>query len=112
MTRQQLSKVGICIPKTKEEAIARLLLGQMILLIIKDNNEWIPCFLKMRKLGLSFISNATFKIPTYSEFVIWKFVYGVDVGGVNYAYTPSNDFGKRVICYPVSIDQCRQLTIY
>lgn len=112
MTRQQLSKVGISIPKTKEEATARLFLGQMILLFIKDDNEWIPCFLKVRRLGTKFISNATFKIPTYSEFVVWKFDYGVDVGGVNYAHRPSEVFGRRVICYSVTIDQCRQLNIY
>jgi hypothetical protein len=112
MTRGQLTKVGISIPKTKEEATARLLLGQTILLFIKEDNEWIPCFLKMRELGLNFISNSTFKIPTYSEFVVWKFVYGVDVGGVNYAYRPSEVFGRRVICYPISINQCRQLNIY
>lgn len=112
MTRQQLLKVGICIPKTKEEATARLLLGQMILLFIKEDNEWIPCFLRKCKPGLSFTSNATFKIPTYSEFVVWKFVYGVDVGGVNYAYKPYEVSGRRVICYPVTIDQCRQLNIY
>ena len=112
MTRQQLLKVGICIPKTKEEATARLLLGQTILLFIKDDNEWIPCFLKVRRLGLTFISTAAFKIPTYSEFVVWKFAYGINVGGVNYAYRPSEVFGRRVICYPISIDQCRQLNIY
>lgn len=44
MTRGQLAKVGISIPKTKEEATARLLLGQTILLFLKDDNEWIPCF--------------------------------------------------------------------
>lgn len=112
MTRQQLLKVGICIPRTKEEATARLLLGQMILLFIKDGNEWIPCFLKVRGSGLKFISTVAFKIPTYSEFVVWKFDYGVDVGGVNYAHRPSEVFGKRVICYTVTIDQCRQLNIY
>lgn len=69
-------------------------------------------FLRKHESGFSFISNATFKIPTYPEFVVWKFVYGIDVGGVNYAYRPSEVFGRRVVCYPVSIDQCRQLNIY
>ena len=113
MTRGQLAKIGAYIPKTKEELIARLLVGQMVLVFTKYRNQWKPCFLEKHTSSLNNISEMIFKIPAYSEFVVWKFVFGIydPHTDINYVYNGRDILYKKVLLYKITLDQCRQLNI-
>ena len=114
MTRGQLTKVGAYIPRTKEELIARLLVGQIVLVFTKYRNQWKPCFLEIHASSVSDVSKMMFKIPVYSEFVIWKFVFGIvdPHTDINYVHNGRDMLYKRVLLYEITPDQCRQLNIY
>lgn len=114
MTRGQLVKIGVYIPRIKEELIARLLVGQTVLVFTKYRNQWKPCFLETSTSSVSDISKMIFKIPTYSEFVVWKFVFGIadPHTDINYIYNERDVLYKRVLLYKITPDQCRQLNIY
>lgn len=114
MTRGQLAKIGVYIPKTKEELIARLLVGQTILVFTKYRNQWRPCFLETHTLNVGAVSKMIFKIPIYSEFVVWKFVFGIadPHTDINYIYNGRDVSYKRALLYKITPDQCRQLKFY
>lgn len=114
MTRGQLAKVCVYIPKTKEEFIARLLVGQTVLVFTKYRNQWKPCFLEIHTSSVNDVSKMMFKIPTYSEFVVWKFVSEISNPhtDINYVYNGRDILYKRVLLYTITSDQCRQLNIY
>lgn len=114
MTRGQLAKVCVYIPKTKEEFIARLLVGQTVLVFTKYRNQWKPCFLETSTSSVSDVSKMIFKIPTYSEFVVWKFVFGIadPHTDINYIYNGRDALYKRALLYKIAPDQCRQLKFY
>ena len=114
MTRGQLAKVCAYIPRTKEELIARLLVGQTVLVFTKYRNQWKPCFLEIHTSSVNDVSKMMFKIPTYSEFVGWKFVSGISNPhtDINYVYNGRDILYKRVLLYKITPDQCRQLKFY
>ena len=114
MTRGQLAKIGAYIPRTKEELVARLLVGQTVLVFTKCRNQWKPYFLEKHTSSLNNISEMKFKIPTYSEFVVWKFVFGIadPHTDINYVDNKQDILYKRVLLYKITPDQCRQLNIY